>query len=636
MNTTARAVPQDEPTDQFLEDFASFFAPRLLKGRDGYRDRGVFAFVEHPRTGATRWTLLDGFDARRAIALHLRAGAEGAPVEFEDNVLLRAAGVRASRREKTRVIEFDLDGSHAAYRPDLVLTVLAQIFGPNRFQITSGSGREGRYRARAPMAEELPIEDQNELLRRILRGIKLPAKSGGLEVFPRPGTVRLPYGVGGRRSYDASLDFLGEKSPAELLREFEALTPIDLRAVASPFPRVTSMRRRQRYDGDPRRRVERRRSTPRHIRLLLRRGVNGWNQRAQALNDLARHCLYDGRTMREAIDFLTSWVRDENRLARSRDVQRNGVEWQVKRLPELVEKIYAETPELGVPNPEALSENELARIEEIARAGSRRNPEHRPSTLARFLREHLSAFKAAEHAGLPMLRYHSRKWQSNFGSKYARIREACGIFRAVTGYKSIEATKGHPEDAHAMSWVTTFGFDPPTPEPVFVPVRGSSADARHDEIESPATTVVDRHVISLRSDLLPSSNTSPMSSTIPPDCMCTFGEEHRVRQDKPSPKTTEKKRSDPPRDRRGREIPWYFLIPKWHPPKEAWIDVPLGEGKQLDRFLGLYKERETANRRRGAEQAKRTRARNKRRAELVAARESSAACPADLSGPTDD
>lgn len=437
--------------------YLSLFAPGLLAEAGAYEDR---IYAEHVSRGDTFWRKLGGVGGRAAVSMHLEAGRTQAPVGGRKRRKVRAVGLVARPSDVTRIANLDLDSEEAARA---VIAALRDLVGDRALLATSGSGRPGRYRLFLLLSEPARVERMHDLLTSLLTSLGLPPRKGFVEIFPSTSNGRLPFGCGGCRTFDLELrPACADRSPLDLAADVASLDFVDLERLAGhlPPPPRPLVREPAEGRGNPYRRRERARPTPRRIRALwagkVRPGERSW-----VLFALAQDCLYSGLSYDEAVAKIEEWIRAKG-LEHSRDVRRRGEEWQIRLVPKIVRDAFTKLPGLGRPEGVPLSEAEIIRARELARsvAPSCGFPVER---LERLLLAVLPVFKACRLARLPMVRFHCREWQRHGGPAYARMRDALGIFRSATGYKAsalVDAGKGgRPSEAYARSWITSFAFD---------------------------------------------------------------------------------------------------------------------------------------------------------------------------------
>jgi hypothetical protein len=119
-----------------------------------------------------------------------------------------------------------------------------------------------------------------------------------------------------------------------------------------------------------------------------------------------------------------------------------------------------------MPLPLDLTVDEIAQSREIARVASIAYG-FSENALRALLMGILPIFKAVHKAGMACARLHSWEWRKAGGSRFAELREACGIFAQVSpSYRAAKSLalrglndRAALEHAYAKSWKTSFRFD---------------------------------------------------------------------------------------------------------------------------------------------------------------------------------
>lgn len=412
--------------------------------------------------GARRWDVLRNACPRASLSTHIETGRcqEAIAVADNDQGPIRAVALRYSRDSRVKYFSIDLDGGYVAAD---VVPKLVEIFGPASLLIHSGSGTEGRYRVLGRLAEPMPVVEMQAHLHVIAACIGFPVKGGHLEVSPGNQPSRLPFGFGGCQLFDSSLRRVGEQDFDAAVSAFLNLVPIDLGSVVQGMgnPGIDTGRARTKVRFDPWTRRERPRARPKAARRLLAEGITKHGQRNRAIYEFVVDSLYSGYSCAETIARLIAWI-EAGKIDASRDVQKNGRQWQIRKVERTVVNIFATTAPLGIPDPIPLTSEEIAAVKLIAKdvAARSRFPRYK---VERFLLRVLPWYKGAFAAGLRMLRMHSRKWES-FDRDYAELRDLTGLFRAETGYLSLATVRARrhlgarDNEAHSRSYSCRFPF----------------------------------------------------------------------------------------------------------------------------------------------------------------------------------
>jgi hypothetical protein len=500
-----------------LQRYAELFAPGLTAWEDPYAQQ---TYVElEDDEGEHRWCRCKRpINLWRGLAAHIAAGAEGEgqPYLEDGRALARAIGLGFQGSERVRVLNLDLDGT--GYEPAAVVASLLGAVGP-RLLVTSGSGRPGRYRVLMPI-EPLSVREAHEHAGALLGALGYPPTKGGVEVYPASTNGRLPFGAGGCTRFEPSLRGPGVRHhPYDLLDRLMSLPAVDLATAAARGPTpVAPLRPRPVFepsveaergrlsleehgraaravlallgapspspqaslspsaprsgpdparvgaqlasliaapDPDPGQRAEK--ST--RFGRLWTEGVPGPGHRDEALYRLARDSLYRHRSQRRAVEQIQRWIASGG-IARSEAARKGQTDRQIADVPRRVELVY-ETHPLGRPRPKHLSAREVLAVRELAerRSAVTGVPAAR---IGELLHRALPLFKACAHAGLAGGRVHCREWEKWGGHSYKAVRDAAGIFEALSGYVSqatLRELGRNPADAYARNWMAHFDFD---------------------------------------------------------------------------------------------------------------------------------------------------------------------------------
>lgn len=452
-------LAEHQRTSPGFERYVELVAPGLTRHPEAFRGRVI---VERDGYG---WTTpkVEPTEIRGLLAVHLGVGAD-----VDDDPLshlgldVRAVGLSVPGDAVTELVNLDLDGGYPA---DRVIAALRSRLGAGRFLVTAGSGREGRYRVLIHVVP-VAVDDMVERVRALLEELGFPLKQGAAEVYPHPTKPsRLPFGSGGCRVFGDELQPLRRQHPLEL-------TEVFLRLDRAELPPVTHGDETGRPAPASRRRRRRRRYLDRSAHSLE---VLGWRrdgvapgQRDHAVRELVVLHHQRGLTEPEAVEALQQWL-DEGGLARSR-LARSAARlrrYRDRDIPRRVRDYYARYRQAR-PEPVALTRREVAAVVALAQSRAGEFPEE---TLGTFMLRALRRFRAAAIAGWSVdggLRVHFSEWAAyceGLGqSRYREIRDACGIFGAVTGWLSRKRAP-RPDDAHAQAWTTSFAFDLDAPSP---------------------------------------------------------------------------------------------------------------------------------------------------------------------------
>lgn len=422
------------------------------------------------------WDVLWGADAEKAIDAHMDSGKKQEPslIEGFDAYRIRAVSLGYEETDVVGFFSLDLDGK---YNAKTVMRALVTAFGKRSVLPHSGSGEKGRYRVLGLLRHPMEIRRLKALLGAICKLYGFPPLAGALEIYPDYRHTRMPFGAGGCQMFDPeTLRPVGRADQAACIRAFRSLVPIDLDLVAKelgidPSGIDTGIPIFRRHAFDPFVRRVRPRPTPRPIRRRIALGIQGPGERQALIWIFVYDCLLSGRSMERAIELLSEYI-EAGMMDLSRDVSQYGREWLLKQIPRTVRRIYASARPVGMPDPIALSERELALVDELAERVPRTRHTS-PRRAQRMLRTVLPQFKGCLAAGLPLLRWHSDLWRAAGGIHYKRMRDSIGIFTQRTGYKSkaLVMARAHlgakPCEAYAISWSTSFDFDRDLPSPTY-------------------------------------------------------------------------------------------------------------------------------------------------------------------------
>ena len=482
-DTRERRIGQKNLSDEEVERLSALFAPnpsQFSGDRNRRRSRPnlyveTVSFDEHGEeqigTTAPR-----GVDGTTALPAHFQAGRTQTPafIPNYEGPPVRAVSLGYEEDDLLGWFELDLDGGYPIER---IGPALASAFGRDGLVCRSGSGKFGRYRVFGLLAAPLSVRRIGELLRGICARLGFPPVDGSLEIAPAYRHYRLPLGAGGCRMFDlATGKPMGEQNQAKTGRAMLSLVPIDLERVAREAgpgqSGIDTGKTTPHGRFDPYTRRERERPAPRHVRKLLHRGVARPGERQKVQHAFVTDCLLSGRSMHDAVERFRAYV-DDGKFDASEDVKKYGREWLKKQALRIVRGIYASTRPVGMPDPIECDGAEIHRIHRIAIRVHAEHPEFSAPFVEKFLKKILPIFKGCVAARLPLARIHSKIWQAAGGTHYARIRAACGIFDARSGYKSLKLvmSRAHlgakPCEARAIDWSTSFVFDRDLPAPSY-------------------------------------------------------------------------------------------------------------------------------------------------------------------------
>ncbi len=441
------------------EDLARLLAFDVVRHCDLRALRGRLRVLR--RHEIPRWS-----NARRGerfdslLAAHLVAGSRNGA----DPGDVLALAVAYAPEDRIAHFNLDLDGG-GDLSPEEILRRLASAFGENSFLVTTGSGREGRYRATGRLVRAISVQQYQTAMRRILRGLGIEPNARGAEVFPSTRDGRLPFGAGGCERFDASLTRMGVFAPPVLARELLALRPVPLLSLAKKFPEIEERapevsRRRERS----KRMV---RSADPSVGLLLRDGAAP-GERDSAIYRIILEFYRRGMPRDEILTGVRRWIEDGgiSRTRGGRDAR--STRREIERLPARIDKIFATHPRPGVVRSENLTADEILALDEIVRAVCRRFRRADPLVLGAIAFRALSRFKASARARLDGTRIGYEEWEEWGGEGYVKGRERLGIFFIVRDYLSTRtcARLGiSPIHARARDYGTTFAFDLASPSP---------------------------------------------------------------------------------------------------------------------------------------------------------------------------
>lgn len=435
----------------------------------------IVAFDEHGEE-QIGWMAPRKVDGATALPAHFQAGQTHLPalIPSSDCPPIRAISLGYEETDELGWFSLDLDGG---YPIDRIGPALAQVLGKKRLVCHSGSGKPNRFRVFGRLDKPLTVRRLNELLTALCAHLGFPVKDKHVEIFPAYRHSRIPLGLGGCQRFELTTgNPIGKPDQAKLGRAILVLEPIDLEVEIAKLGVVPSGIdtgiRRSRGRFDPHTRRERQRSTPRHIRKLLHRGVTRPGERQKLQHTFFVDCLLSGYPLHDAIPRFHAYV-DSGKFDASSDVTRYGREWLKRQAPRIAKGIYASTRPVGMPDPIACDGAEIHRIRKIAKRVAAEQPEFSERKAEDFLKKILAIFKGCIAACLPLARIHSKTWQAAGGTHYARLRAACGIFDARSGYKSLKLvmSRAHlgarPCEAKAIDWSTSFVFDQDLPAPSY-------------------------------------------------------------------------------------------------------------------------------------------------------------------------
>lgn len=479
MNTTSAAISQSENDERRIE-FRRVRSLASLDEADAVRFLNIVApnperfvgtwsktstptlygeFVDS--SGCRKWDVLRDVDSRDALATHVEAGKVQEPIDVPKCAQgpIRAVALRYAHDTVVSYFSIDVDGG---YDPKTVAMSLSKTFGPDAVLLHSGSGKKGRYRVLGRLALPMTVDALQAHLRVVCAWLGFPVKSGHLEISPGNAPSRLPFGCGGCTIFSTDLAPVAEGFDAAI-SAFVNLVPVDLHAVVERIGSGidTGSHRIAKGRIDPWTRRERPRSRPRRIRRLLAEGITGHGQRNRAIFDFVRDSCFSGFTCAQTIARLVAWI-EAGKLDASRDAKKNGRAWLIKHAKQSAVRIYATLRPLGIPDPMALTSEEIADVKSIAQNLARRS-EFSALRIERFLLRVLPWFKGARCARLSMLRMHCKKWES-FDREYAALRALTGLFDAKTGYRSLASVRerrslgARDSEAYARSYGCSFSF----------------------------------------------------------------------------------------------------------------------------------------------------------------------------------
>lgn len=466
-------------------EFAGYletFAPSLGWKASAYADRTWIQLKQRDdddeHDADERWICRRrGVDLRRALAASWIAGVTNEPESIDGRTEVVAVHLAYLPSERVKFVSLDLDGQTS---PLDVIQAIRREIGDDALLVTSGSGRPGRYRVLLRLKQSKTVEALQSLVKRWLAGLGLEVRQGAIDVFPSTKCGRKPFGLGGCERYSLDLDRSAREKPIDLWRAFAGLKPIDPRALAKkypalpdePLPQIAPRRNLANLPRSvskarlPRRTVEGRRPpTPKHKRELWKGGVQSKGERDAAKYDLAVDCRYRRYSEEKAIERIREWI-DDGKIDLSRAAQsERGKKRELRDVERLVRVVFKTHPLPGRPEPVALTAGEGARIGELATNAAVAGG-FSESAIRSLLFGILPLFKAAQLAGLRKVRIHKVEWELAAGSRYSKLREACGIFVVFKGHRSAGSLRARglspevaAEHAYAQSWKTSFKFD---------------------------------------------------------------------------------------------------------------------------------------------------------------------------------
>ena len=463
--------------------FIETFAPSLGWKASAYAERTWIQLKQRDddddeHDADERWICRRrGVDLRRALAASWTAGRTNEPESIDGRTEIVAVHLAYLPSERVKFVSLDLDGQTPPL--DVIRAIRGEI-GDAALLVTSGSGRAGRYRVLLRLAQSKTVEALQSLVKRWLAGLGLEVRQGAIDVFPSTKCGRKPFGLGGCERFSLDLDRSVREKPIDLWRVFAGLKPIDLRALAKRYPalpeepmpaataprNLTGLPRSVSKARLPRREVgDRRPPTPKHIRELWKNGVQSKGERDKAIYDLAVDCRYRRFSLETAIERIREWIND-GKINQSRAaLSERGKNRELRDVERRVRDVYKTHLLPGRPEPVALTAGEGARIGELATNAAVAGG-FSESAIRSLLFGILPLFKAAQLAGLRKVRIHKVEWESAAGSRYSKLRDACGIFAMVNGHRSSGSLRDggfRPEVAaelaYAQSWQTSFKFD---------------------------------------------------------------------------------------------------------------------------------------------------------------------------------
>jgi hypothetical protein len=501
LNTVSAAYQQPQSTEKVPKSSRRPRGSRVSEHSDAARVAAIFAPPGHEFHGTwidgtptlygdfigcarPGWDVLRWGDSDEAIASHFDAGQQQQAVRVEGfDYPIRAVALAYDLDKVAEFISFDLDGGYDARK---VIRGLVKYFGKNSILPISGSGAAGRFRLLVRLSKPLLVHRILTLATAIAARAGFPVQSKHLEVFPSRCASRMPFGCGGCQLYDFTLTPLGKPDQAVAMSAFLDLDPVDLEAIVEAHNIDSGIDTRWVVRGryDPYTRRERARSRPAVMQDLLDNGITQSGQRDRAIFLFVRDCLYSGNSYNEAVGRLIAWIED-GKIDASDEIKRYGRGPQIKRVPRIVAKLYATLAALGTPDPIPLTPLETIRAHELAKVMAVEACVTFRLALA-FLLKALPWFKGAAAAGLPMLRMHSSRWKTFGGRNYKKLRNVSRLFRAMTGYRSLESVnkRAHlgakASEAHARSYSCCFWFDLGSADvPSYVLSNARNTD-RHD------------------------------------------------------------------------------------------------------------------------------------------------------------
>lgn len=465
-------------------EFAAYcetFAPGLSRNAKAYAGRTRIE-VERLRGEIEEHEFVErrSVDLRRILAAAWIAGTTGEaePIDAKTDVVAVHLAYHLDRR--VRFVCLDLDGTTTD--PAKIIAALRADIGEDSFLVTSGSGREGRYRVWMRLDKSKTIADLQTFTNRWIAGLGFQVAQGDLEVFPGTKNGRCAFGLGGCTRFAPDLSTRQNELPIDLWQRFVELKPIDLRALALRFPALEFKQQSPQNASNegvsreyslpntkqslPRRYVaERRPPTPKTIRELAKHGISGTGERDDAIYKLMHDRFCRGYSQEETIEYIRAFI-EAGKLDRSRALQKpSGKAQQMRDVARRVARHYATHERPGRPLPRELTPNEAARIAEGAAIVAVASG-FSEAALRALLHGILPLFKAARTAGLPHVRIHTWEWRKAGGSRAAQLRDATGIFAPTTSYRSAQSLRkrglkdrASVEHAYAKSWETSFIFD---------------------------------------------------------------------------------------------------------------------------------------------------------------------------------
>ncbi len=457
--------PGPPSTKQLFERYAALVAPGLLNEPDSYG-----SLYSETREGG--WRPHEG-DPAELLLQHVLGGCGIPMAAWRDGEPVRCVGLAPPEGERIPLASIDLDGGYPITE---FRAAWEERFGPRSCVVTSGSGKEGRYRLWFMVKNAPPVELLRPKVEELLNELGFPPRAGLAEVYPSPRhQSRLPLGEGGCVRFDRELS-PKSATPWELIGAFSRLKQVDL----SGFKARKQTARRMGGRTPDRPRIKGRASMPSSARAVWRKGAKrGHRQHFVREMVVALHKRGEPREECRRILQATAqqklWRTDGWKDAPNRKHSRQDIDDTVDR--------YYDRYKQALPAPENLLPADCLRLHAHAVDGA--GVYHQGAESFEVTVDHLMAFGARL---LPLFRacwrdqYHPhdadfvidttrtrvrvhrdtfREAAKGTGVPYAILRKALGIFEdSGESYIPQSLVPNRPGDARCKTWHCTFIFAP--------------------------------------------------------------------------------------------------------------------------------------------------------------------------------